>query len=366
MSERAAGRQNRSLEADPRSARQWQFEEAAGRPAPARGQLRNDEHDAGGDNSPEPGPFARAENGAAAAHRDACSAGTSDNAPKSPADRMRRQALTEAAQTKVVREAKPRRERDARRLGIDLPGMHGQHGGQARGVDRLYRAQHPARRGHAQAPAPSDRHRVPESIDDERRNLEDRTGRRLPHVRRPRVVDAAHDADRRHAGVERDAFADEALERPERSIVDRPFGRPERHRCARRPRRAAPRCSVSNPRRTPRGRARRRGRAGARATRCRGRPRRISPIRAWIALGDPAENEERRAGAGAIELLEQPPRGRRRRARAGESQCSCDERTDAADVEPLLDVHRDGVRARPGPRRSGGPEAHVGFLAAVM
>ncbi len=92
---------------------------------------RNDVHQARGERPP--GREARSQsapNSAADAHRDACSAGTSDNAPKSPRRQDRREPLAEAAQTKVVREAKPRRKRDARRLRIDLPRMHGQHGRQ--------------------------------------------------------------------------------------------------------------------------------------------------------------------------------------------------------------------------------------------
>ena len=84
-----------------------------------------------------------------------------------------------------------------------------------------------------------------------------------------------------------------------------------------------------------------------------------------IALGDPAENEERGAGACAIELLEQRSRGEDD-ARGQGVPVLLRERTDATDVEPLLDVHRDRVRARPGPRRPGGPEVHAGFLVAVM
>ena len=113
----------------------------------------------------------------------------SDSAPNSPPAASSRSRVAESAEPEVVREAQPRRQRHARRIGIDLPRMHRQHGRQRLRGSGLDRPQHAARRAHPQAPAPADRHHLAEPIGDERRHFEDR----LP----PRCAGRAAGADSR-------------------------------------------------------------------------------------------------------------------------------------------------------------------------
>ena len=80
--------------------------------------------------------------------------------------------------------------------------MHGQDRGMASGVGLGDRAQHASRRAHPQAPPPPERHHLSESIGDERRHFDDRTGGRLAAMRIAAVVDTADDLERRHAGVD--------------------------------------------------------------------------------------------------------------------------------------------------------------------
>ena len=143
---------NRLVNCDSRKRRQT--------PAPARGRDPTN-IDAGDNNRQAPRPFAIARK-AEPTHRDACRAGTSDKAPKSPPEAPRRAAGGSRRDGSSARIATAP-EGDARRIRIDLPGMHRQHGRDASRVDRGDRPQHPARRRHAQTPPPADRHGLPEA-----------------------------------------------------------------------------------------------------------------------------------------------------------------------------------------------------------
>ncbi len=131
----------------------------------------------------------------------------------------------ESTQPEVVCELQAQRQPDTRRVGIDFPRMQSKDGGASLTVFGLDDLQHASRRAHPPPPTPSHRHDLPESIGHERRDFQNSPRRRAASMRIPWIRLVADHPQRRHARVEPKPFVGEHVERPERTLVDRPLRR---------------------------------------------------------------------------------------------------------------------------------------------
>ena len=250
-----------------------------------------------------------------------------------------------------MRELLPQREPDARRVGIDLPWMHHHDGGAAFLVDGIDHPAHPRRRAHAQAPSPPERHDLAKAVQHERRRLDDCRRGGLPQMRAARICRRADEFERRHAGVDGERFFAEHVEGPQRALADRPFGRPKHRHVS----------GAGGAQRLPAPKQVGAELAGSQLVHApmvipvgselvSGRRDLLDEL--GMPLGQPADDEERGANAGAIEQIEQPP-GRELHPRRQPVPVRERKRVDAADVEPFFHVNGEDVghrRGRPGVR----------------
>ena len=161
--------------------------------------------------------------------------------PKRPPDRMVAQAVARIRSAgSSARIASPAGSRTRGGSGSSSHGWTVRTAGSPARFSRSIASKDPARRAHPQAPAPAHRHHLPEPIGDERRHFDYRPGRGVSaHEDSADSATRPDDPQRRHAGVDREPFFDEDVERPQRPVVDRPLRRAEQRHAPRRRRRQA-------------------------------------------------------------------------------------------------------------------------------
>ena len=125
------------------------------------------------------------------------------------------QPRRETRQPEVVREPQRGGRRHARRIRIELPRVHGQTAGMPGAIRRLDRPQDPRAASSCAVPSPS-RAASPARTDRRRAAALRESARRRRAARADSAdsVDVADDLQRRHAGVEREAFVDAARRAP--------------------------------------------------------------------------------------------------------------------------------------------------------
>ncbi len=130
------------------------------------------------------------------------------------------------AETGVVDEAEDRRQRDARRIGIELPGMQVHEGGDSPGGQEIDVTEDQIEIQEPHGPPPADHHASNPEIAGENRILVHRRPVGADDVRLPREIAAADERAGSHAGVVRVAAPGQDWKGPQGSPPQRPAGRP--------------------------------------------------------------------------------------------------------------------------------------------